>query len=376
MFDSVKQSRKSFARVGKLQFNDVTITTPTFMPVGTRGSVKGLTPEQVRATGAGIVLGNTYHLHLLPGESVVKKSGGLSNFTKWNGPMLTDSGGFQVYSLGKINNITDEGVTFTDISNGNEVFLNPEKAIQIQHDLGADIIMAFDDVVGLTTESIGRTQEAFERTHAWLERSLAEHKRLLAKNKDGNQPKLFGIVQGGLDQQLRLESLKRVQALDVDGIAIGGLSVGEPRAEMHAMLEFLAPHLDPVRPHYLMGVGHPIDMRFAIEHGIDMFDCVLPTRNARHGTIWLHRSHAPADLVAQTPDDIQDIQVNMKRKSFETDYDPLPGDSEASQAGYSKAFLRHMIRSKEALGGTLLSIHNLRYVQEICESYQKSIHDE
>ena len=353
MFFEETMQHSSGARAGRLDFDGQVVKTPTFMPVGTRASVKGLTPDQVRSTGAGIVLGNTYHLHLAPGEDTVASLGGLKEFSRWQGPMLTDSGGFQVFSLAKINKITDEGVWFTNPANGDEVFLSPEKSIQIQHKLGADIIMAFDDVVSLSAEGRGRTKEAFERTHLWLERSIAEHKRLKAKS--GQEfPKLFGIAQGGLDKDLRLKSLEFVQSTDFDGIAIGGLSVGESREEMHDMLQFLAPHYDPAWPRYLMGVGHPIDMRFAIEHGIDMFDCVLPTRNGRHGTIWL-----PGDE-----------QVSIRAARYKQDPAVIPGDSSVSNDGYTMAYLNHLTRTGELLGGTLLSIHNLRYVQTICESYQ------
>ena len=343
----------SGARAGSLRFGEIEVKTPTFMPVGTKASVKGLTMDQVRSTGAGIVLGNTYHLHLTPGEDIVEKQGGLKEFSRWQGPMLTDSGGFQVFSLANINKITDEGVWFTNPANGDEIFLSPEKSIQIQHKLGADIIMAFDDVVSLSEQGRERTKEAFDRTHDWLERSIAEHKRL--KTESGSDfPKLFGIAQGGLDKDLRLESLKFVQSQDVDGVAIGGLSVGESREEMHDMLEFLAPHYDDSRPRYLMGVGHPIDMRFAIEHGIDMFDCVLPTRNGRHGTAWLEG----------------DEQVSIKAARFKDSTEVIPGDSVVSEGGYTLGYLNHLIKSNELLGGTLLSIHNLRYLQAICEEYQ------
>lgn len=323
------------------------------MPVGTKAAVKGLTPAQVRSTGVGIVLGNTYHLHLAPGEQVIADLGGLAQFSAWQGPMLTDSGGFQVFSLAGINKITDEGVWFTNPANGDEAFLSPEKSIQIQHKLGADIIMAFDDVVSLSEQGRQRTREAFDRTHLWLERSLVEHNRLKAQS-GRDSPKLFGIAQGGLDKDLRLKSLELVQSQAVDGIAIGGLSVGETREEMHDMLKCLAPHYDPARPRYLMGIGHPVDLRFAIEHGIDMFDCVLPTRNGRHGTIWL-------------PDG---EQVSIKASKYKKDKDPLPGDSITSQEGYSKAYLNHLVRSNESLAGTLLSMYNLRFIQAICEEYQ------
>lgn len=324
------------------------------MPVGTLGSVKGLTPEQVRSTGVKIVLGNTYHLHLNPGEEVIADSGGLAKFTGWLGPMLTDSGGFQVFSLGKIRQINDDGVTFNNPANGDEIFISPEISVQIQHKLGADIIMAFDDVVSLKDER-HRTLEALNRTHRWLERSITEHKRLSKGQK--RPPKLFGIAQGGLDNKLRVKSLEFVQTQDIDGLAIGGLSVGESRAEMHDMLKFLADKYDAKYPRYLMGVGHPVDMRFAIEYGIDMFDCVLPTRNGRHGTVWLEG----------------DKQVSMRNEQFKADFMPLDANCDCSTCTgpFTRAYLRHLIKAQESLGGTLLSIHNLRYLQRICESYQK-----
>ncbi len=348
------EKEKLGVRVGTLTLGSSSVRTPLFMPVGTRASVKSLSNEQVLSTGAKIILGNTYHLHLKPGEKIIERAGGLHSFTKWPGLMLTDSGGFQVFSLGKIRKITEKGVEFTDPENGSRIFISPEDSIRIQHDIGADIIMAFDDVVDLANES-HRQEEAMERTHRWLKRSIAEHKRL--SRKKTNSPKLFGIAQGGLDKKLRKESLSFVQRQDVDGIAIGGLSVGEPRGEMHNMLEYLEPLYDPRKPHYLMGVGHPIDMRFAIEHGIDMFDCVLPTRNARHGTAWIEG----------------DEQVNLKSARFSDSNELLDAncDCYTCATGYKRSYLRHLVRVGEVLGGTLLSIHNLRYLQRICEEYQK-----
>lgn len=355
-FFSVKKiSSTSHARWGQLRFgNDVFVDTPTFMPVATRGSVKGVATEHVQDTGARIVLGNTFHLHLTAGETLIKKAGGLAAFMGWSGPTLTDSGGFQVFSLANIRDIDEEGVRFKNPSNGDEVFLTPEISIQIQHKIGANIIMAFDDVVSLTTDGKHRTREAMERTHRWLERCIAEHHRL--SKQSNNPPKFFGIVQGGLDKKLRKRSLDFIQSQPVDGIAIGGLSVGEKRGDMHKMLYYLSGLYDPQRPHYLMGVGHPVDMRFAIEHGIDMFDCVLPTRNARHGTFWINESG-------------QDIQYSIKKQQFANDLTQLSGDGMLGRKQYTKAYVRHLVRSGEALGGQLLSIHNLRYLQTICEEY-------
>ncbi len=373
-----KKPVQSYSRKFNLELADQTIPLPTFMPVGTRASVKGLTPDQVRSTGAQIVLGNTYHLHIHPGEAVVQQAGGLAAFSGWQGSMLTDSGGFQVFSLAGINKITDEGVWFKNPENGDEIFLSPEKSIQIQHQLGADIIMAFDDVVDLSQTARHRTQEAFERTHRWLERSIAEHKRLSAEKQqeapDYAAPKLFGIVQGGLKEALRKESLQIVQTSDVDGVAIGGLSVGESRQEMHSMLDFLAPLYRGEKPRYLMGVGHPVDLRYGIERGIDMFDCVLPTRNARHGTGWILRSTAPE--LEQRPDIYDpfglDLQVNFKSERFKTDLGPIEAgcDCYACTSGFSRSLIRHLLKVGESLGGQLLSIHNLRYLQRICEQYK------
>jgi queuine tRNA-ribosyltransferase len=395
-------------RSGLLTTRRGTIETPFFMPVGTRGAVKGLEPRVVKQTGAQMILGNTYHLHLQPGEKIVKKLGGVHGFMNWSGPILTDSGGFQVFSLAHARKITEEGVTFKDPLTGDKVFLSPEKSMQIQIDLGADIIMAFDDVVGLDEQSRKRTKEAFERTHRWLDRSIAEFKRLtanMAKQRaaqedagrgDGEQaneaykrygereaepatkssassksrvgspetkqalamsrPLLFGIAQGGLDKTLRKKSLELVQATDVDGIAIGGLSVGESLPEMHSMLEHLAPLYDNNRPHYLMGVGEPVNMRFAIEHGIDMFDCVLPTRNARHGTVWVSG----------------DKKVHLTNARFIGDKGPIDKDCDCHTciSGYSRGFLRHQFKVGETLAGSLASIHNLRYLERLCEGYR------
>lgn len=343
-------------RSGVLNTRAGKVLTPTFMPDGTRGAVKSLTPEQVQSTGVQTVLANTYHLHSQPGEEVVASLGGLHSFTNQSLPLLTDSGGFQVFSLAHIRKITEEGVTFKDPVNGDMVFLSPEKSIQIQMKLGADMMVAFDDVVSLDAVGRGRTLEAFERTHRWLERSLAEFQLLTKDMKPNERPLLFGVVQGGLDKDLRLRSLDMVQNLPVDGIAIGGLSVGETRTEMHDMLDFLAPHYDPARPHFLLGVGDPVDLRYAIERGIDMLDCVLPTRNARHGMAWI----------------AGDKKIQLTNAKFIKDTGPIDQgcDCTTCTSGYSRGFLRHQFKIGEPLAGTLTSIHNIRYLQRICESYR------
>ncbi len=356
---SVNNSIKG-VRSGILKTRAGEVLTPTFMPDGTRGAVKGLTPEQVKSTGVQVVLANTYHLHMQPGEKTIAKLGGLHAFTNQSLPILTDSGGFQVFSLAHISKITEEGVTFKDPATGDAIFLSPEKSIQIQLSLGSDMMVAFDDVTALDEKGRGRTTEAFERTHRWLERSLAEFQRLTKNMKTKERPLLFGVVQGGLDKKLRKRSLEIVQSLEVDGIAIGGLSVGETRAEMHSMLDFLAPlYDDSSRPHFLLGVGEPIDLRHATERGIDMLDCVLPTRNARHGTAWI----------------TGDKKIHLTNSQFITDSKPIDPkcDCTTCQAEYSRAFLRQQFKVGDSLAGTLVSIHNIRYLERICERYRKNL---
>jgi queuine tRNA-ribosyltransferase len=354
-FQQIKIGPK-YARSGLFNTRSGTVQTPFFMPVATRGAVKSLEPSQVRDTAAEVLLANTYHLHLQPGEKIIKSLGGLHEFCRWNGPILTDSGGFQVFSLAHVRKITEEGVFFTDPASGDEVFLSPEKSMQIQLDLGADIIMAFDDLTGLKGSAHLRTQEAVKRTHRWLERSIIEFNRLTKKLSDEERPLLFGILQGGLSKKLRKQSLEFVQSLPVDGVAVGGLSVGEGRIEMHKMLEYLAPLYDSKRIRYLMGVGDPVDVRFAVERGIDMFDCVMPTRNARHGSVWAGG----------------DKRLNLKGATFIKDSGPIDKqcDCYTCKNGYSRAYLRQLFKTENPLGGSLASIHNLRHIQRICEEYR------
>lgn len=341
-------------RRGELLTRAGVVQTPTFMPDGTRGAVKGLTPQQVADTGVQVVLANTYHLHLSPGEKVVKSLGGLHAFANRQGPMLTDSGGFQVFSLAHRRKITEKGVTFNDPVTGNKVMITPEKSMQIQLDLGADMIVAFDDVTALDEKGRDRTLEAFERTHRWLERCVTEFQRL---TKDtANRPLLFGVVQGGLDKDLRRRSLELVQTSGVDGIAIGGLSVGESRKDLYSMLKFLAPLYDPTMPHFLLGVGDPKDLRVGIQNGIDMFDCVIPTRNARHGSAWISG----------------DKKIQLTNAKFIKDTKVIdPGcDCYTCSGGFSRGFLRHQFKVNEPLAGSLVSIHNLRYLERLCEEYR------
>ncbi len=337
----VKSEIGDFARSGVLSVRGFDILTPTFMPDGTRGAVKSLTPEMVESTGVQVVLANTYHLHMMPGEDVVAALGGLHNFTKQKLPLLTDSGGFQVFSLSHINKITEEGVSFKDPRTGDTIFLSPEKSIQIQMKLGADMIVAFDDVVSLDKVGRKRTLEAYERTHRWLERSITEYKRLTEDMSEDEKPLLFGVVQGGLDKELRKKSLEIVQSSDVGGIAIGGLSVGEPAEDMYEMTELVCGILPADKPRYLMGVGTPENILECIALGIDMFDCVMPTRNARHGHLFTTQG-----------------VINIKNERWKTDFsaiDPL------ITPHYTKAYLRHLIHCGEMLGAHIASKQNLSF---------------
>ena len=348
-----------YARIGTLHTRAGDVSTPTFMPDGTRGAVKSLTPEQVESTGVGVVLANTYHLHLTPGEAAIKQLGGLHTFTNRSGPMLTDSGGFQVFSLGQHVKVTEDGVHFKDPKTGDSRFITPEKSIQVQLDLGADMIVAFDHLIGLDEKVKPQDiTDAFERTHRWLDRCIVEFKRLTCNLNDNERPLLFGVVQGGLDIELRKKSLQLVQDSDVDGIAIGGLSVGETREEMRTVLEALAPMYRVDKPRFLLGVGTPEDLAIAVENGIDMLDCVLPTRNARHATVWTTKSE----------------KIHLTNEKFALDSTVIEEGCDCYTCSYnfSKAFLRQLFKSNDPLGGSLASIHNLRHMMRLCESYQAS----
>lgn len=390
-----KSTFGKFGRTGVLHTRAGDVLTPTFMPDGTRGAVKGLTPQQVIETGVGIVLANTYHLHLSPGEDVIKQLGGLHAFANRKGPMLTDSGGFQVFSLGEHTKITEDGVHFKDPKTGDKRFISPEKSIQIQLDLGADMIVAFDHLIGLGEETDVQVKDAFDRTHRWLERCIVEFKRLTKDMTD--RPLLFGVVQGGLDIELRKQSLDIVQNSDVDGIAIGGLSVGETREEMEMVLSALAPLYRADKPRFLLGVGTPEDLKIAVENGIDMLDCVLPTRNARHGMVWrradAHSGRIPASSVLDVPSvrlrsdarassqtalsddaklEVENIRMQLTNEKFKTDTAMIDEtcDCYTCASGFSRAFLRHQFKSGDPIAGTLASIHNLRHMLRLCEEYQ------
>ncbi len=326
------------ARRGRLHLNHGTVETPVFMPVGTYGTVKAMTPEELTGLGAQIVLGNTFHLMLRPGTDVIRAHGGLHGFMHWSGPILTDSGGFQVFSLAELRKLTEAGVNFRSPVNGDAVFLSPEISMQVQAALDSDIVMAFDECPPYpATEQQART--SMELSMRWARRSRDEFMRLANPNA------LFGIVQGGTYLGLRHESLGQLVDIGFDGYAVGGLAVGEPAAERNAVLEALEPALPRERPRYLMGVGTPADIVQAVARGIDMFDCVMPTRNARNGHLFTSQG-----------------VIKIRNAGHQADTSPLdPRCACYTCRNYSRAYLRHLDRCNEILGARLNSIHNLHY---------------
>ena len=340
------------ARAGSLSLPHGTVHTPCFMPVGTQGTVRALSPHDLRAVGADIVLANTYHLHVRPGEEVVAELGGLHRFMGWDRPLLTDSGGFQVFSLEGFRQVDEDGVEFQSHVDGARRRLTPERATEIQWTLGADIAMAFDHVVpGGADEATAR--DAMERTSRWLERCARRHRELA----DGRQT-LWPIAQGGTHSALRQEAVQRILDSGAwNGIAIGGLSVGEPKASMYRTLEELEPRLPAALPRYLMGVGFPEDLVAAVERGVDLFDCVAPTRMGRNGT-------------AFTPDGV----VNIRNAKHRTDAAPLDATCDCETCTtYSRGYLRHLFAAEELLGLRLLSLHNVRYLIRLAGEMRRAI---
>lgn len=336
------------ARRGRITFPRGVIETPAFMPVGTYGTVKGLTPEEVRATGADILLGNTFHLMLRPGMEVMKAVGGLHKFMHWERPILTDSGGFQVFSLGELRKITEAGVTFKSPVDGGKVFLDPERSMAVQRDLGSDIVMIFDECTPYPA-TYEQAKSSMELSLRWAERSKVAH---------GDNPSaLFGIVQGGMYQDLRKVSVDGLKTIGFDGYAIGGLSVGESKEEMLHVLDGLMPDMPTERPRYLMGVGKPEDIVEAVRRGIDMFDCVMPTRNARNGHLF-----------------VSDGTIKIRNAKYQFDERPLDETCTCYTCQhYSRAYLKHLDKCKEMLGARLNTIHNLHYYQTLMESLRESI---
>jgi len=348
MFEFHLDATAGPARAGRLVLPHGTVLTPAFMPVGTHGVVRGLHPADVRRAGAQIVLANTYHLHLRPGEDVIAAMGGLHAFTTWNGPMLTDSGGFQVFSLEGLRRVEEGGVEFTSHIDGSIRTLTPERAVEIQAALAADIAMAFDHVVpGQAPYPLAL--EGMERTLRWLERCKARHQALPSA---GSGQTLWPIVQGGTHDELRLRSLEGTLALGPwTGVAIGGLSVGEPKEVMHRVLETLEPMLPPAAPRYLMGVGFPPDLLDGIARGVDLFDCVAATRNGRHGTAWLPTG-----------------RVNVKGAALKGSQEPLDPSCDCETCTtFPRGYLRHLFMVEDMLALRLVSIHNIRFLIRLGE---------
>jgi len=336
------------ARRGRLQFERGQVNTPAFMPVGTYGTVKAMRPEEVKATGAEILLGNTFHLMLRPGTEVIKAHGDLHDFMNWSGPILTDSGGFQVWSLGQLRKITEQGVHFQSPVDGSKIFMGPEESMQVQKQLGSDIVMIFDECTSYPA-TVTEARESMELSLRWAQRSRDAHA--------DNPAALFGIVQGGMYTDLRKRSLDGLVDIGFDGYALGGLSVGEPKQEREKILDEIAHQMPADRPRYLMGVGTPEDIVEAVLRGIDMFDCVMPTRNARNG--YLFTRHGV---------------VKIRNSKYSDDIRPLDEQCSCYTCqNYSRAYLRHLDKCKEMLGAHLNTVHNLHYYQELMSGLRAAI---
>jgi len=343
LFDTNGQARR-----GRMTFQRGTVETPAFMPVGTYGTVKAMTPEELREVGSEIILGNTFHLMLRPGVEVIEHFGGLHEFMHWSGPILTDSGGFQVFSLAEMRKVSEAGVEFRSPVNGDKIFLDPERAIAVQHSLNADIVMIFDECTPYPVTKDG-ARESMELSLRWARRSRDAH--------SNNPNALFGIVQGGMYQDLRNESLEGLVEIGFDGYALGGLSVGESKAEMLAVLDYICSSMPTEKPRYLMGVGTPEDIVEAVCRGIDMFDCVMPTRNARNGQLF-------------TSTGLVKIRHAEHRQS------ELPLDGECgcyTCRHYSRAYLHHLDKTNEILGARLNTWHNLFYYQKLMHALREAI---
>lgn len=343
--------KQSGARYGILHTPHGDVETPMFMPVGTLATVKGIAPEMLKEMGSQVILANTYHLWLRPGEDIVEKAGGLHKFMNYDGPMLTDSGGFQVFSLGKTRKIKEEGVYFKSIIDGKSLFLSPEKAIEIQNKLGADIIMSLDECAPYPA-SYEYMKNSVERTIRWAKRGKDAH--------HNSKQALFGIVQGGEFPELREQCAKALVEMDFPGYSIGGTSVGEPKEVMYQMVEDAVKWLPENKPRYLMGVGNPIDLIESAIRGIDMYDCVLPTRVARHGALMTHHG-----------------RININNEKYKEDFSPIDQKCDCYTCrNYTKAYLRHLHKADELFGKSLLSIHNVRFLLKLSEDIREAIRND
>lgn len=347
-FELIHEDKTTGARVGKLYTEHGVIDTPCFMPVGTKATVKGLAPEEVKATGAQILLSNTYHLYLRPGHELIERAGGLHKFMNWDGAILTDSGGFQVFSLSSLRKVTDDGVEFNSFLDGSKHFFSPEKSMEVQRALGSDIVMAFDEC---TPPDISheKAHDAMERTLKWLDRC--------SKYQLKSHQTLFPIVQGNVFADLRKESAERTLPYCKCGVAIGGLSVGEPAETMYKMLDVLEPILPKDQPHYLMGVGTADYIVEGVARGVDMFDCVLPTRIARNGTAMVKEGF-----------------LTIRNAPYAEDFTPIDPDCDCYACkNYTRAYVRHLIKADEIMGGRLLSLHNIRFLERLAADIRQAI---
>ena len=343
------------ARRGTVHLNHGDVQTPAFMPVGTYGTVKGMLPRDIEAIGADIILGNTFHLWLRPGTDIIDKFGGLHKFMHWDKPILTDSGGFQVFSLGAMRKITEEGVTFKSPIDGAKVFLSPEKSMQIQYSLNSDIVMQFDECTPYPATH-EEAKKSLELSLRWGQRCVDEHKKL------GSTNALFGIIQGSMYADLRQQSLEGLLNIGCDGYAIGGLSVGEPKEEMIDVLDYIADDMPADKPRYLMGVGKPEDLVEGVRRGVDMFDCVMPTRNARNGHYFVTGDAENAGI------------IRIRNSQYRTDEGPLDPECDCYTCqNFSRAYLSHLNKCKEMLGAQLATIHNLRYYQRLMQGIRDAI---
>lgn len=351
-YELIKTCTQTGARLGKLHTPHGTIDTPVFMPVGTQATVKSMTPEEIVEIGAGIILSNTYHLMMRPGSDLIQEAGGLHKFMNWNGAILTDSGGFQVFSLGDLRKITEEGVEFRSHIDGSKKFINPEIAVQIQTELGSDIMMAFDECAPYPA-TYDYVKNSLERTTRWLKRCVQAH-------KNTQKQALFGIVQGGMYKDLRKQSAFEITQFDLPGYAIGGLSVGEEKPLMYKILEHTVPFLPTDKPRYLMGVGSPDCLIEGVIRGIDMFDCVLPTRIARNGTAMT--SHG---------------RVTIKNAKYTRDFTPLDPECDCYCCkNYSRAYLRHLFKANEILSARLFSYHNIYFLINLMKDVRQAISED
>lgn len=374
VFDLIKKDKNSEARLGKLKTGHGTIQTPCFMPIATSGSIKSLDSVEAEKIGAEIILGNTYHLFLRPGDKLIKKLGDLHGFMNWSRPILTDSGGYQVFSLSKMRKITEEGVKFQSHLDGSHHMLTPERSIEIQLNLGSDIIMVLDECAPYpaTKEYI---KGSLEMTSRWAKRGM-DHFNKRQKKEAGdkkNRPLLFCIVQGGTYKDLRKESAGQLLELDFDGYAIGGVSVGEPSEKMSDVVDWTAPLLPRKKPRYLMGVGKPEEIVSSVARGIDMFDCVIPSRNARHGTLYKFKMKNKKIKISKRPEEFYEI-FRITNKKFKADKGPIDKNCGCFTCrNYSRAYLRHLFISGELLGFRLATIHNIFFYLELMKKIRNSI---